>query len=150
MSEVTLRSTENQAELLQSSDISRKSDKVERGCLTKNKFRQIIQKNEKSCHCEPVTDVTGSQSPPRFFDGIRRFSLLTGGFPRQCTHWLGMTVLLFVHFYFSETAPVSLYKGHGEKADAGFVDARGSILTDRIFVAFRANYGMMKQRKVIL
>ena len=51
---------------------------------------------------------------------------------------------------FDTCRAVSLYKGHGEKADAGFVDARGSILTDRIFVAFRANYGMMKQRKVIL
>lgn len=29
-------------------------------------------------------------------------------------------------------------EGHGEKADAGFVDAQGSILTGRIFVAFRA------------
>jgi len=37
-----------------------------------------------------------------------------------------------------------------EIAGAGFVDAQGSILTGRIFVAFRANYGMMKQRKVIL
>jgi len=45
---------------------------------------------------------------------------------------------------------VSLYEGHEEKADAGFVDAQGSILIGRIFVAFHANYGMMKQRKVIL
>ena len=51
---------------------------------------------------------------------------------------------------FDACRAVSLYEGHEEKADAGFVDARGSILTDRIFVAFRANYGMMKQRKVIL
>ena len=33
---------------------------------------------------------------------------------------------------------VSLCEGHGEKADAGFVDAQGSILTGRIFVVFRA------------
>ena len=45
---------------------------------------------------------------------------------------------------------MSLYEGHEEKADAGFVDAQGSILIGRIFVAFRANYGMMKQGKVIL
>ena len=51
---------------------------------------------------------------------------------------------------FDTCRAVSLCKGHGEKADAGFVDAQGSILTGRIFVAFRANYGMMKQRKVIL
>ena len=51
---------------------------------------------------------------------------------------------------FDACRAVSLYEGHGEKADAGFVDAQGSILTGRIFVAFRANYGMMKQRKVIL
>ena len=51
---------------------------------------------------------------------------------------------------FDTCRAVSLCEGHGEKADAGFVDAQGSILTGRIFVAFRANYGMMKQRKVIL
>ena len=39
---------------------------------------------------------------------------------------------------FDACRAVSLYKGHGEKADAGFVDAQGSILTGRIFVAFRA------------
>lgn len=33
---------------------------------------------------------------------------------------------------------MSSYEGHEEKADAGFVDAQGSILTGRIFVAFRA------------
>ena len=33
---------------------------------------------------------------------------------------------------------VSLCEGHGEKADAGFVDAQGSFLTGRIFAAFRA------------
>ena len=33
---------------------------------------------------------------------------------------------------------VSLYEGHGEKADAGFVDAQGRFLTGRIFAAFRA------------
>ena len=31
-----------------------------------------------------------------------------------------------------------MYEGHEEKADAGFVDAQGSILTGRIFVVFRA------------
>ena len=51
---------------------------------------------------------------------------------------------------FDTCRAVSLCEGHGEKADAGFVDAQGSILTGRIFVAFRANYGMMKQGKVIL
>ena len=51
---------------------------------------------------------------------------------------------------FDTCQAVSLYEGHEEKADAGFVDAQGSILTGRIFVAFRANYGMMKQGKVIL
>lgn len=38
---------------------------------------------------------------------------------------------------FDTCRAVSLYEGHGEKADAGFVDAQGSILTGRIFVAFR-------------
>ena len=33
---------------------------------------------------------------------------------------------------------MSSYEGHEEKADAGFVDAQGSILTGRIFVVFRA------------
>ena len=51
---------------------------------------------------------------------------------------------------FDTCRAVSLCEGHGEKADAGFVDAQGSILIGRIFVAFHANYGMMKQRKVIL
>ena len=39
---------------------------------------------------------------------------------------------------FDACRAVSLYEGHGEKADAGFVDAQGSILTGRIFAAFRA------------
>ena len=39
---------------------------------------------------------------------------------------------------FNACRAVSLYEGHGEKADAGFVDAQGSILTGRIFVVFRA------------
>ena len=38
---------------------------------------------------------------------------------------------------FDACRAVSLCEGHGEKADAGFVDAQGSILTGRIFVAFR-------------
>jgi len=42
---------------------------------------------------------------------------------------------------------VSLYEGHGEKADAGFVDARGSILIGRIFVAFRAKLWYDETRK---
>ena len=39
---------------------------------------------------------------------------------------------------FDTCRAVSLYEGYEEKADAGFVDAQGSILTGRIFVAFRA------------
>ena len=39
---------------------------------------------------------------------------------------------------FNAFRAVSLYEGHGEKADAGFVDAQGSILTGRILVVFRA------------
>lgn len=39
---------------------------------------------------------------------------------------------------FDTCRAVSLYEGHEEKADAGFVDAQGSILTGRILVAFRA------------
>ena len=39
---------------------------------------------------------------------------------------------------FDACRAVSLCEGHGEKADAGFVDAQGSILTGRIFVVFRA------------
>ena len=42
---------------------------------------------------------------------------------------------------------MSLYEGHGEKADAGFVDAQGSILTGRIFVAFRAKLWYDETRK---
>jgi len=42
---------------------------------------------------------------------------------------------------------VSLCEGHGEKADAGFVDAQGSILTGRIFVAFRAKLWYDETRK---
>ena len=52
-----------------------------------------------------VTDVTGVAIPPDFSSRYQEVSLLTGGFPRQCAHWLGMTVLLFVQFFFSETAP---------------------------------------------
>ena len=39
---------------------------------------------------------------------------------------------------FDACRAVSLCEGHGEKADAGFVDAQGSFLTGRIFVVFRA------------
>ena len=48
---------------------------------------------------------------------------------------------------FDACRAVSLCEGHGEKADAGFVDAQGSILTGRIFVAFRAKlwYDKMKE-----
>ena len=51
---------------------------------------------------------------------------------------------------FDACRALSLYGGQVKKADAGFVDAQGSILIGRIFVAFHANYGMMRQRKVIL
>ena len=37
---------------------------------------------------------------------------------------------------FDACRAVSLCEGHGEKADAGFVDARGSILTGRFFAVF--------------
>lgn len=39
---------------------------------------------------------------------------------------------------FDACRTVSLCEGHGEKADAEFVDAQGSFLTGRIFVVFRA------------
>ena len=39
---------------------------------------------------------------------------------------------------FDACRALSLYGGQVKKADAGFVDAQGSILTGRIFVAFRA------------
>ena len=48
---------------------------------------------------------------------------------------------------FDTCRAVSLYEGHGEKADAGFVDAQGSILTGRIFVAFRAKLWYDETRK---
>ena len=48
---------------------------------------------------------------------------------------------------FDACRAVSLYEGHGEKADAGFVDAQGSILTGRIFVAFRAKLWYDETRK---
>ncbi len=42
---------------------------------------------------------------------------------------------------FDACRAVSLYKGHGEKADAGFVDAKGNVLVGSFFVAFRAKLG---------
>ena len=48
---------------------------------------------------------------------------------------------------FDTCRAVSLYEGHEEKADAGFVDAQGSILTGRIFVAFRAKLWYDETRK---
>ena len=48
---------------------------------------------------------------------------------------------------FDACRAVSLCEGHGEKADAGFVDAQGSILTGRIFVAFRAKLWYDETRK---
>lgn len=48
---------------------------------------------------------------------------------------------------FDACRAVSLYEGHEEKADAGFVDAQGSILTGRIFVAFRAKLWYDETRK---
>ena len=48
---------------------------------------------------------------------------------------------------FDACRAVSLYEGHEEKADAGFVDAQGSILTGRIFVAFHARLWYDRARK---
>ena len=48
---------------------------------------------------------------------------------------------------FDACRAVSLYEGHEEKADAGFVDAQGSILTGRIFVVFRAKLWYDETRK---
>ena len=70
----------------------------------RNHFVNLHRKNQ-NCHCEPVTDVTGVAIPPTFWMHFGKHSHSTGGFPRQCTHWLGMTVLLFVQLYFNETAP---------------------------------------------
>ena len=52
-----------------------------------------------------MTDVTGVAIPPTFWMHFGKHSHSTGGFPRQCAHWLGMTGLLFVQLYFNETAP---------------------------------------------
>ena len=76
----------------------------ERGCLTKERFRQIAQRKRKlSLRTSDRCHWCGN--PPDFSSRYQEVSLLTGGFPRQCAHWLGMTVLLFVQFFFSETAP---------------------------------------------
>ena len=48
---------------------------------------------------------------------------------------------------FDTCRAVSLYEGHEEKADAGFVDAQGSILIGRIFVAFHARLWYDRARK---
>lgn len=48
---------------------------------------------------------------------------------------------------FDACRAVSLCEGRGEKADAGFVDAQGSILTGRIFVAFHARLWYDRARK---
>ena len=63
---------------------------------------QVSLSKNRSLRTSPQTGVAISQL---FRPEIDRFNLKTGGFPRQCAHWLGMTVLLFVHFFFSETAP---------------------------------------------
>ena len=75
----------------------------------RNHFVNLHRKNQ-NCHCEPVTDVTGVAIPPTFWMHFGKHSHSTGGFPRQCAHWLGMTVLLFVQLYFNETAPFAHYK----------------------------------------
>ena len=48
---------------------------------------------------------------------------------------------------FDACRALSLYGGQVKKADAGFVDAQGSILTGRIFVAFRAKLWYDETRK---
>ena len=78
---------------------------AKRGCLTKERFRQIAQRKRKlSLRTSDRCHWCGN--PPDFSSRYQEVSLLTGGFPRQCAHWLGMTVLLFVQFFFSETAPL--------------------------------------------
>ena len=79
------------------------------GCLTKERFRQIAQRKRKlSLRTSDRCHWCGN--PPDFSSRYQEVSLLTGGFPRQCAHWLGMTVLLFVQFFFSETAPFQSVK----------------------------------------
>ena len=48
---------------------------------------------------------------------------------------------------FDACRAVSLCEGHGEKADAGFIDAQGSILTGRIFVTFGTKLMLQKAEK---
>ena len=48
---------------------------------------------------------------------------------------------------FDTCRAVSLYEGYGEKADAGFVDAQGSILSGRIFVTFGTKLMLQKAEK---
>ena len=76
-----------------------------RGCLTK---KSLCQNKQKHCHCEPVTDVTGVAIPPIFRVGIRRFPFRPGDSHASVRYFLGMTVLLFVLFFFSETAPLGV------------------------------------------
>jgi hypothetical protein len=38
-----------------------------------------------------VTYVTGAAIPEILGGAFRHISCLTGGFPRRCAHWLGMT-----------------------------------------------------------
>ena len=78
----------------------------ERGCLTKERFRQIAQRKRKlSLRTSDRCHWCGN--PPRFFESV------SGGFPsdrgiptKVVRYFLGMTVLLFVQFFFSETAPL--------------------------------------------
>ena len=54
-------------------------------------------------HCEPVTDVTGVAIPRLEERGLND----EGDSHASVRYFLGMTVLLFVLFFFSETAPFS-------------------------------------------
>ena len=51
----------------------------------------------KTGHCEPVR-FPGVAISQLFRPEIDRFNLKTGGFPRQCAHWLGMTLTFLTHW----------------------------------------------------
>ena len=73
--------------------------------------------NKKSCHCEPVTDVTGVAIPR-----IDEKTLKIREIPTPVVNRLGMTVLLFVQYYFCETAPSMLLPDPEEGTGGFFIE----------------------------
>ena len=67
----------------------------ERGCLTKERFRQIAQRKRKlSLRTSDRCHWCGN--PPQFFESVSGGFPSDRGFPHQCAHWFGMTTLFGV------------------------------------------------------